>query len=650
MVRFSFSLFVFVLIFCSCHNQISRFDQVCRIAQDNSNQLQMILEHYEGEEQKQAAAKFLLNNMFHFYEENNLSEIYRANVMNSTGAMDYNLIWKRITDSTTIKTHFKHYDAQIVSADYLIKNIDEAFETWQNSFWNKDIDFETFCNYILPYRVLNEPISDWRKSLNREYKHLIEGVECPRKAFVIIYHHVIKEFGDRSHKYPYLPDVVMLHKMQEGTCSLRCVYLISVLRSLGIPAAYDMVHFWANYSQGGHSWVAYVGNGGKTETMLETDSMPKEKNKVDSSVFQLDADVKFNPEAFQYKVDSLKRVSKIYRKEYQIYSISNELYSDPKLHFFNDRFVQDVSLNYGILNEVKCENRNKNQLFLCTFAAIKNWQPVVQGINKGKTTLFKNIGGDIVYLPVHFSEERMIPVENPFVLYDSGIKKTLTPDTVHKEEVVLKRKYLLFAHWINRWSKIIGSGIDGSNDANFTSADRLYDFTTIPDGITKIDIKASKPYRYIRFQAPVDTRPNIAEMTFYGVNHLQDTVSLAGNIICGGIDYEKTLLAFDRKYDTYTQTPYNNYWFGLDLKKKDEFLLTGLEFCMRHDMNMIEVGDNYELFYYDYGWQSLGKQIATCDSLIYCDVPTHALLWLKNHTKGREERIFTYENGKQIWW
>jgi hypothetical protein len=38
------------------------------------------------------------------------------------------------------------------------------------------------------------------------------------------------------------------------------------------------------------------------------------------------------------------------------------------------------------------------------------------------------------------------------------------------------------------------------------------------------------------------------------------------------------------------------------------------------------------------------------DSLKYRDVPAGALLWLHNHSGGREERIFTYENGKQVWW
>jgi len=30
--------------------------------------------------------------------------------------------------------------------------------------------------------------------------------------------------------------------------------------------------------------------------------------------------------------------------------------------------------------------------------------------------------------------------------------------------------------------------------------------------------------------------------------------------------------------------------------------------------------------------------------------PTNALLWLRNHTRGKEERIFTYEEGRQEFW
>lgn len=68
----------------------------------------------------------------------------------------------------------------------------------------------------------------------------------------------------------------------------------------------------------------------------------------------------------------------------------------------------------------------------------------------------------------------------------------------------------------------------------------------------------------------------------------------------------------------------------------------------RNDDNFIRIGDTYELFYYTAkGWKSLGQQIADSDELIYINAPEHALFWLRNLTRGREEQIFSYYGGKQ---
>ena len=69
-----------------------------------------------------------------------------------------------------------------------------------------------------------------------------------------------------------------------------------------------------------------------------------------------------------------------------------------------------------------------------------------------------------------------------------------------------------------------------------------------------------------------------------------------------------------------------------------------------HDSNEVIPGDDYELFYWNDEWCSLGRKTAGHDTLVYVEVPKNALLWLHNHTQGKEERIFTYESGKQIWW
>ena len=47
-----------------------------------------------------------------------------------------------------------------------------------------------------------------------------------------------------------------------------------------------------------------------------------------------------------------------------------------------------------------------------------------------------------------------------------------------------------------------------------------------------------------------------------------------------------------------------------------------------------------------------GRQVGSrqLQYLEYDNVPDNALLLLRNLTKGKEERIFTYEDGKQVWW
>ena len=56
----------------------------------------------------------------------------------------------------------------------------------------------------------------------------------------------------------------------------------------------------------------------------------------------------------------------------------------------------------------------------------------------------------------------------------------------------------------------------------------------------------------------------------------------------------------------------------------------------------------YELFYWDREWKSLGRQVGSrqLQYLEYDNVPDNALLLFRNLTKGKEEWIFTYEDGK----
>ena len=104
-------------------------------------------------------------------------------------------------------------------------------------------------------------------------------------------------------------------------------------------------------------------------------------------------------------------------------------------------------------------------------------------------------------------------------------------------------------------------------------------------------------------------------------------------------------VAFDNDVLSYTTTP---GWIGVDFGKPQK--VSAIRYSPRTDDNGIVPGNTYELFVFDNGWNSLGKQQAETDSLRFEDAPSGALFWLRCLDGGREERIFTYENGRQVWW
>lgn len=84
------------------------------------------------------------------------------------------------------------------------------------------------------------------------------------------------------------------------------------------------------------------------------------------------------------------------------------------------------------------------------------------------------------------------------------------------------------------------------------------------------------------------------------------------------------------------------------LHQKADFLFYHRESYPRNDDNFIWPGDEHELFYRNEiaGWVALGRKTAM-ERTITFSIPNNALLWLRNLTKGREEQVFVYRNGRQ---
>ena len=60
----------------------------------------------------------------------------------------------------------------------------------------------------------------------------------------------------------------------------------------------------------------------------------------------------------------------------------------------------------------------------------------------------------------------------------------------------------------------------------------------------------------------------------------------------------------------------------------------------------------YELYYFDGdSWTSLGYRLADSNILHFDNIPLNTLLWLRNYTRGNNERPFIIkESGDIEWW
>ena len=157
--------------------------------------------------------------------------------------------------------------------------------------------------------------------------------------------------------------------------------------------------------------------------------------------------------------------------------------------------------------------------------------------------------------------------------------------------------------------------------------------------------------RDVRYFGPYKGYCNISEVAFYGSP--SDSLPLQGTVIGperGAYGDHSYFMAMDGQTDTsYDHPTLYDGWVGLDLGARKA--VGRIAYSPRHRDNFVRPGDTYELFVCEGGeWKSAGTQVARSDSLVYHGVPQDAFLLLRNHTRGVDERIFEYKDGRQKFW
>lgn len=635
MNRFAIAIgFFFFFVLTSC-KQSQGVEYVLQQARGNRSELEKVLVHYQNDSLKYKAACFLIKNMSgHFsyqspamdYCKQRLAELPRTARRDSM-----NRIWKQAATIYPGETVLKVEDCTSIKSAFLIENIEQAFRAWENAPWYKEVDFQSFCRYILPYRISEEQLSEdvhWRDSLVERYREYIQGETDMQQAFASLLKMFDATWKRLSSKCPYKLDALTIDEAGFSLCEQRCVVRGNVMRSLGLPVTCDYVGSWANYSRNGHSWISLMGQDGETYLYNREDSVVKKDNPIDASFFK---PLVLPGASYDYWVDSLKRTAKVYRKNFFKQEGKEDL-------------VEDVSEKYGLIDSVIIQTGvTEKCAYLCTFGSGDDWRIAVKSEIHDGRCVFRNVGASIAYLPAVLKEGKIMALDAPFILFKGGMVRKIVP-TGQTQTIKLNRKYILMTTWTNRWYAMLDGRFEASNDSRFRYADVLHQISSLPVYRNEVTLENPKSYRYVRYVSPGVLRSELAEVTFFSGNQ-----ELKGEVIGENIKTTAQKRVFDHDLTTIGDSKTVDYWVGLDLGKK--YTIDKLVYYPRNDDNFIVPGELYELFYYDKGaWHSLGTMKAQSEELVYRDVPQNALFLLKNKVKGKEERIFTYENGRQVWW
>lgn len=621
------------LILAACRSEKEKqLECALDFAGDNRVELEKVLEHYRTDPEKLEAARFLIRNMpgSYSYEGNELDSIHHLLVEVCEGrpiSKREKNKWNRISFNSLSKI----YDAQVITAEYLIDNIDLAFEVWRKYPWNRNLPFDDFCELILPYRIADEPLSDWRKLYYEDYGTLLDSLykgDDVIEASKIIDGKLRKLYYiyNTDFRIPHL-DAVFLYHNRIGYCREACDLTIYAMRACGIPVATDYFVYSPDY-QHYHCWTMLRDT---TGTFLQ-----------------------FGFNEFEASRDTLRhdgrKKGKVYRYCFGIQADKNSGTSGNRQlsPVLKNRFVKDVTSEYFGSNDttIPIQMSGEQYIYLGIFSPV-GWIPIDMALgNAGKVT-FRDIEPDVIYQTLYQGDGgKLYPAGYPFISKTGGGFVLLKPNIDLMEEAILKRKMpqqKTIAEWAYR--AIIGAKVEAADDLSFMQADLLWQFEdTLTTNYYVLTPLLRKKYRYVRYVAPIGKRMELAELALFKDSFCKEKVRLRR--INSIEPIAKLEYVTDGNILTYFQARDTSCYLAYDLGEST--LIERIVFSPRNDDNYIWPGDNYELFYQDgiNGWKSLGSKVATEREIDFL-VPQNALLWLRNRTKGREEQVFIYKNGRQ---
>ena len=486
--------FILLVVFVLTVSCADGLQQALEFAGDNRGELEKVLEHYtaSGDEEKLQAAEWLITNMpGHKSMIGDYSTYYDAVDSLFEFSESPDVAFRKLPElSSGYDDRISYeFDSRVIRADFLIRNIDLAFAQWREGEWARHIDFEEFCEWLLPYTCgQSEPMDEWRVDLEPIAKSYIDELNecddykgCPRAAICRVndklkgmivkqkWHH--DPFGHNI----YRPSTFAL--LPGASCEDYSEMAVRIMRSKGIPVGIDYTPQWPDRFYG-HYWCSFPNLRGKN-TM-------------------------FNPYASNpdYPHYSHCKFAKVFRRTYaqnkECMALLKKYQGDvpplcraPFFKDVTDEYMQTVDIEVPL---TKGTGSSRRDVYIAVFDNF-NWKPVFWGKRCGRKAYFKGMGRNITYMVFGYENGEQIPLSNPFhVDFDGNIKEFI-PNFQDTESFEIWRKYPMFQHVFVIHSALHGGYIEASDDSLFSKSEIISKLPEWSLTSGKVAVHQTKPHR-----------------------------------------------------------------------------------------------------------------------------------------------------------
>lgn len=646
---------------CSIKNRNIRdaLERNLALAGNNRPELEKVPDHYRrdpADSLKLKAAVFLLSNLedkVHYDSE--WLRTYDSLFSEKAALLDNEQIKtlrdsiKSIIGNPEKKDLREKNDLQYLSSDFLIRNIDQAFSSWQNAPWKAEVSFNTFCNFILPYNNYDEFPEEDKLLLYNKYEYLLKDSLLPKTMEDIVCAQIDEQltwmkYSDELVDYPGTLNMRQLLKIKKGDCVEMANLGTQAARAFGIPSAIDYVdgHHWNSLILTENQFEAYSGGGDRPGDL----SLLRE------------ADSKF---------------TKVYRKQMALVPESFgakaiEAGMDFVPSFFRSPRIKDVTSLYTRASDLEVEAHGKDgtPVYLCVYRK-HGFEPVSGAFIENNRALFRQSGQREVYVPMIHKRGNYEALGPAVMLPVEGNPKQLIAGEDGDQAMDLPRRYP-FKRWMERIldAPMISARFEADNNPDFRNPVLLQEIKVVRKPYrssiySNLDLKdryeydsiwkqvfpdQSNRFQYIRLVFKKGNPLRLGELEFYAPGKNQPLKGKPIGNVSGAA------LAFDgipgRSIKLETDSS-DAFWVGLDLGQPQP--IGKIRYIAADDSHAIEAGKKYELFYWKDIWVSAGMQQASGFSLHYEQVPRGGLYLIRCYNcENTDERPFTYENGKQVWW